>query len=394
MGFFKKIFNSVGAYKKSFFTVNQTELTGVSKLLMILFFFTSLWLIAQGIGSSITQASTPQQKYGYACERFVTTKNLRIYDFKKRPQNNYLNNDFGDSIECKQIEKKYKEILSNHHIQSEIEQLYTFSDKKERADYEAKRLDKEYSNMLLEKISKQDADKSILHSNANKVKDEHDELVKKSKNLQDMIDKKSDLMNYPVLQEFISLVSKSSQSIKDGLSHDRKYYRLMMSLQIFAFLIPIWLMFYFFYKFLASRQKHIFAQLSFYVANAAALYGLVELMQLVYTIIPKVFFAKLIAFFTSHNMIIVLNILGILFFLLLFGVIIHRLQKKGEKRSIQKDKKPLYVKQEKCYNCGTRRDRSDEFCSSCGNELKCECVSCKKMIFKYEPYCRYCGEAQ
>ena len=395
MKFFKKIYNLIGSYKKRFFTVNQTELTGVSKLLMILFFFTSLWLIAQGIQSSTTQASTPQQKYGYECEQFVINNKLFIDDFKKI-DDNYVGmySGFGDAKECKEIEKKYKEITSNHHIQSEIDQISILQNKYNDTNFQVRRLNKEYSNMLLEKISNQDDNKSILHSNANKVKLEHDKLLKQAKEIEDTILKKSDIMNYPLIQDFTLLVGKSSQSIRDGLLHERKFYRLKMSLQIFAFLIPIWLMFYFLYKYLLGKESHIFAKLSFYVANAAALYGLVELIQLVYTIIPKVFLAKLIDFFTSHNMIIVLNVLGILFFLLLFGVIIHRLQKKGDKKALQKDKKPIFVKQEKCFNCATRRERDDEFCSFCGSGLKCECRSCKKKIFKYELYCRHCGDKQ
>ena len=228
MNFFKKVFSGLKSFKKNFFTVNQTELTGLSKQLMILFFLTSLWLIAAGISSSVSQTTSP----------------------------------------------------------------------------------------------------------------------------------------------------------------------LKMSVQVFAFLIPVWLLFYYLYKFLSKREKHIFAQLSYYVTIATMLHGLVELVELVYNVIPKVFLGKLIEFFTSHNMLIVLNILGVLFFLALFGIIIHGIQHNNEKKKIFKDRKVLNVKRESCFNCGTKRSHDDNFCAFCGEGLKRACVKCEKEIYKYTLFCNDCGEKQ
>ena len=248
--------------------------------------------------------------------------------------------------------------------------------------------------MLLEKISDQDKEKSILSSDADSVKKELDALDKKDKALKALIAEKRNILNYPLLQEFVLLVDKSKEEVLTGLEKERKFYRLKMSAQVFAFLLPIWLLFYFLHKFLAKREKHIFAQLSFYVANAAMLYGLVELIQLVYSVIPKVFLGKLIEFLTSYNMIIVLNILGVLFFLVLFGIIIHRIQHNNEKKKIFKDRKVLNVKRESCFNCGTRRSHDDNFCAFCGEGLKRACVKCEKEIYKYTLFCNDCGEKQ
>ena len=287
MNFFKKIFSGLKSYKKNFFTVNQTELTGLSKFLMILFFLTSLLLIAAGISSSVRQTTSPEEKYGYKCEQFVKNDYIELFDFEKSSYSMY--SGFGEELVCKNLEKKYKEATDNHHIQSEISKVRSLEQKTYAISKKKRRLEEQYSNMLLEKISKQDKEKSILSSDADSVKKELDALAKKDKALKALIAKKKNILNYPIIQEFILLVDKSKEEVLTGLKKERKFFRLNKSGQVFAFLLPVWLLFYYLYKFLAKREKHIFAQLSFYVANAAMLYGLVELIQLVYRVIPKVF---------------------------------------------------------------------------------------------------------
>ncbi|MCH9814264.1 MAG: hypothetical protein K0U47_10040 [Epsilonproteobacteria bacterium] len=397
MRIFQKIAERLREYKKSFFTINQTELTRFSKFLMILFFLTALWLIAMGIQSSISQTTKPGEKYGYQCEKFAKAKKLNIFDFQKpkrvlRYDHRY--ESFGVAQECQTLKKSYRAILDNHHIQSEIDQIHILEQNLQASKMKQQRLNQEYTNMLLEKISEQDSENSILHSDADIVKSEVDALSKKEHNLKTLIAQKSDPLNYPAIQAFQLLIDKSGKSIVTQLEKERKFYRFKISMQVFAFLIPIWLLFYWLYRVLGKREKYIFAQLAFYVASAAALYGLVELIQLIYSIIPKVFLAKLIAFFTSYNMVIVLNILGVLFFLVLFGVIIHKIQKNHEKNRAKKDTKVLNVKNEKCFNCGSRRSERDNYCAFCAEKLKTECKACGKEIYRYTLYCTACGEKQ
>lgn len=396
MKFIKKILNYYKNYKKEFFSVNQTELTGFSKLLTILFFITSLWLIANGIQSSIHQSIPPEKKYGYKCESFANQRVFSIFDFQKE-NGVYANNQydfFGQAPQCQALKKSYTKILNNHKIQFEIEKIKELQQKMQNLIYKQRKLKKEYDSMLLEKISGQSRDKSILNSDANSVKEKLSKLSNEEKSIAQTIDRKKDILNYPQIQNFILLRDKYKDSIINNLSHERRFYRLKISLQIFAFVIPIWMLFYFFYRYLTKKEKYIFAKLSFYVASAAALYGLVELVQLIYSIIPKLFLAKLVAFFTSHNMIIVLNILGILFFLTLFGVIIHKIQKRETKKRVPTDTKISNLKYQSCFNCGAKRKDDDEYCGFCGESLKTECISCNKPIYKYQPYCTLCGAKQ
>ena len=165
MKFIKKILNYYKNYKKEFFSVNQTELTGFSKLLTILFFITSLWLIANGIQSSIYQSIPPEKKYGYKCESFANQRVFSIFDFQKE-NGVYANNQydfFGQAPQCQALKKSYTKILNNHKIQFEIEKIKKLQQKRQNLIYKQRKLKKEYDSMLLEKISGQSRDKSVSY---------------------------------------------------------------------------------------------------------------------------------------------------------------------------------------------------------------------------------------
>jgi hypothetical protein len=387
-----RIFEKVKRFKKEFFSINQTELAPFSKMLMTLFFLTSLWLIAEGIGSSIRQATPPEKKYGYECRYLASQKDFDLFDFSKRK---YIFSDdsFGTDPACKRLLTAYKTITDDVHIQSEIDQLHLLQDRRNHIRREIDRINKNYPNMLLEKIGNQPKDKSILKTHADDARQKLSRLRAQESKLAEQIAKKRDIFNYPKLQEFVKLTDKLGDTILELYERERRFYRLKMSAQIFAFVIPIWLLFFALYRYLEKRKKYIFAKLSFYVASAAALYGLVELVSLVYSIIPKIFLAKVIAFFTSHNMVIVLNVLGILFFLGLFGLIIHKVQKNQEKNRARKDTRILNVKRGLCYNCASPRSDSDTCCAFCGVHLKTTCSACNAEIYHYTLYCTACGHA-
>jgi len=385
-----KVWQQIKDFKKEFFTINQTELTPFSKLLMTIFFFTALWLIAAGIDSTVHQATPPEKRYGYQCRYLANDTHPTLLDFQKRKR---LEPDaFGIAPECRKLKTAYLQITDDMHIQSQISQIRQLEQKRSRIRYEIDTLNKNYANMLLEKIADQPKERSILKTRADKAKEKLTALRAQEQHITEQIKQKENLRNYPKTQRFLTLLDQTKEQINEGYTKARRYYRLKMSAQIFAFVIPIWLLFYMLYRTLQKGQKFIFAKLSFYVASAAALYGLVELVQLIYSIIPKLFLTKLIAFFTSHNMIIVLNVLGILLFLGIFGLIIHKVQKNHEKNRATKDTRILNVKRNLCYNCAAPRHESDRHCGFCGVDLKQKCSACHAEIYKYTLFCTKCGK--
>jgi len=91
-------------------------------------------------------------------------------------------------------------------------------------------------------------------------------------------------------------------------------------------------------------------------------------------------------------MIIILNILGIIFFLALFGLIINIIQKNHEKKKKAQNIQKNRLLKGRCLDCNGIIDKEDEFCSFCGSATKKECHSCHTKIEKTALFCPKCGE--
>jgi len=375
--------------KDDFFKINQTSLTGLSKLLMILFFLTSLWLISFGINSSIVQAIPPSKEYGYKCVSLAEKEDFRLYDFRDIGWNK---RDFGTSEECKVLKNLYTVPLRDFKVQSALDQEDSLRQRLYQIRSKKTRVKKEYSNALLEKIANQKKDKSILHSSSDTAKEQLQNFQRQENTLLEKLDEIKDIDNYKSIREFLIKKNAISSKILSDYAAAKRWYVLKVNGQIFAFIIPIWMLFFFLYRYLEKKEKYIFAKLSYYVSAAAALYGLAALVELIYSVIPKVFLGKIIAFFLSHNMIIVLNIIGILFFLALFGLLIHKIQKNHEKNKFKRDSKVLNLKKGCCLNCSLPREPGDMYCKFCGTELKKVCKKCNSVFWKGSVFCSNCGE--
>jgi preprotein translocase subunit SecG len=374
-------------YKKNFFTVNEKELTRTSKILMGIFFVVSILILQQGIYLNLNQAEPPSVQYGYRCVDFgYNQRDLQLNHFTK-----YHNNDkgFGKNKTCQEMKNKFVNITNDIHIQSEIEQIDILNQKLSNIRSEQSRINKQYSNMLLEKIANQKQEESILKTRSDSAKKELDKLSRQSAKITEIIKEKGNVYNYKKIREFKIFLDKNSEKILDGLNSARKWYTVKRSGQILAFLIPVWFLFFWLFRKLTTKKKFVFAHLSFYVSNAAAFLLLIELIHIIYIVMPKVFLGKLIAFLISMNLGIILNVIGIFFFLGLFGFIIMRVQKNASKKAKTKDKRVLNVKNGKCYNCSTLR-KNEKFCFNCGETQfqKCECG---KDVLRFSSYCGNCG---
>jgi hypothetical protein len=246
--------------------------------------------------------------------------------------------------------------------------------------------------MLLEKVAGQDLNHSILPSSASRASVDLKNTQTRLDQLRSQIKKLESLESYASYQKFNNYYQANREEIKMHYRSALRYYHFKRTMQAFAFLIPIWLLFYLLYRMMVSRRHFILSHLTLHVANVAALYALYYLILFIYDIMPKLFFQKIIAFFMQYNMAIVLNILAILFFIILFGVIIYRVQK-NDTTGIKKRKQELLnIKQGRCSECGSVI--TGDYCPVCGFKHYHTCPSCHQKTFSRGNYCIHCGEEE
>jgi hypothetical protein len=384
-------------YKKSLFRVNQKELSRTSKMLLAIFLFTIFIVIGWGLEWQLKQEESPGKAYGFACKELINKKeDLSFRDFSKYTywqtsdkQNFYGKDAFGEDAMCKKLGMLYRAVLDNAAFGANQKTLIEVQKKLQETKYKIQSLKDSYGDLLLEKVAKQEKSKSIFSTDSTKVKEEMQKLQDNASEYEAHILKLSDLSQYPAYGTFIDYYKAHKDELKKAYENKVRYFSFKRTMQAFAFLIPVWLLFYLAYKFMLRREYYILSHLTLHVANVAALYALYYLVLFVYGIIPELFFEKIIAFFMQHNMVIVLNVLAILFFTALFGIIIYKIQKNDTTGVKKRKQELLNLKMGKCSECGCVID--GEYCFVCGFHHTTLCRACHQPTLRKGEFCRHCG---
>jgi len=412
--------NLLSTYKESILKVENKSLTTGSKISLFIFVLIIFTIIGKGVDMQQSYIAKPNKHFSYKCINLIE-RNKEIDKFQNR--------DISQDIYGTNYRYKYwklEDFTYNHQRKSEKDILFTFGtnelcqklgksylDIANSDDYQDKLILKkglnknitilnrkikiktdEYSNTLLENIAKQDSKYSILSSNSKTIKQELKKSRKKLKILENELSKIEDIHTLKEFKIFKKFLDDNSKIILTQEKEAIKYYRFKYTLNIFIFLFPVWLIFYFAYRVLKKKNYFITSYLSLNVANIAALYIICNLFYLIYTIIPKIFLSKLIIFLSQYNLTLLLNIVAILFFMALFGFFINRIQRdkykdtKGAKDSIvEKRLKKLNC----CVKCGNLHNSQDKFCGFCSNKLKTKCIECNQLVENDYTFCTNCN---
>ena len=394
---FKKINNYLKEYKHSLFVVDQKELAGGAKFLLGVFVLTVFVIIGWGLSWQTAQTKSPHQQFGYECKKLINKKepikfseierDFRLY--KKELKYASPSRDFGDDPQCKELGSGLVALFKDPSFKNGLSRLKTLHQKRSQVNYQIKRLKSNYGDMLLEKVSGQDLNRSILPSSAARASVDLKAAEKRVASLNQEIKKLEDLQEYAGYRKFDSHYQANKEQMAEHHRSQQRYYHFKRTMQAFAFLIPIWLLFYLFYRAMVSKRHFILSHLTLHVANVAALYALFYLILFIYDIMPKLFFQKIIDFFMQYNMTIILNILAILFFITLFGIIIYRVQKNDTTGSKKRKQELLNIKMGKCSECGCTI--TGNYCPVCGFKHYTECTSCHQKSLMKGNYCTHCG---
>ncbi|MDQ1325615.1 MAG: hypothetical protein QG564_739 [Campylobacterota bacterium] len=393
----QKLKHYLSEYKKSLFRVNQKELSRGSKMLLAVFLFTIFIIMGWGLEWQLKQEKSPAKAYGFVCKEMMNKK--EDFSFKgfardaSLPKDIYgrldRKNDFGEDPVCKKLGALYRAIFNDPLFVSNQKVFMELQKKYQETKYKIEKLEDSYGDLLLEKVAKQEKSKSIFSTDSTKIKEEIEKLQETIAEYDAQILKLSDLSQYPSYQSFIIYFKSHKDELKKAYENKVRYFSFKRTMQAFAFLIPVWLLFYLAYKFMLRHEYYILSHLTLHVANAAALYTLYYLVLFIYDIIPELFFQKIIAFFMQHNMVIVLNVLAILFFTALFGIIIYRVQKNDTTGAKKRKQELLNLKMGKCSECGCMID--GEYCFVCGFHHTTLCEACRQPTFRKGEFCRHCG---
>ena len=410
------------SYRDSMLKVDNKNLSTASKVSLAVFVLIVFAIIGSGVETQQSSIVKPYQKFSHKCMNFLE-QNREIDKFQKRDVSKDI---YGESYNYKYWH--LEDFKYNHHRRSESQVLRQFGTSQLCQDMAVKYLDlansdiledkliiqkglkskialinntieaktEEYSNDLLENIAKQKKEYSILSTSAKSIKNELHNLRAQLRVLEQELGKIEDITSIKEFQSFKKYLDEYDNKIV-AANHDAvKYYRLEYTTSIFLFLFPVWFIFYLMYRVFKKRGYYVSSYLSVNVANVSALFIIFNIFLLIYTIIPKVFLGKLLAFLSQYNLTLILNITANLFFMLLFGFFIHRIQKNSgvdnTKFNQERVKNSRIKDRNSCSHCGNKYNKDDKFCGVCARELKVECKSCQELVSKDYPFCTHCSK--
>lgn len=335
-------------YREALFVIDQHRLSKGSKSLLFIFLVTIFTIIGWGLSWQKAQTKSPSELYGYECNNLVNIVEPLDYNYFRARYLDKYNRDghFGESIECKTLGDKYLSFIKS----------------------------KRYGESLVEL--------KRLESQRGEIED-RDEISSKIKEIKN-------LNNYPEYIDFNIYYNAHRDSIKDKYLSQKRLYHFRQTLQAFGFLVPIWLLFYLIYRAMVKRRYFILAHLTIHVANVSAIYGLFYLINFIYEIMPKIFLERIIDIFMQYNLTIFLNILVILFFIIIFGILIYRVQKNST-TGVKKRKEEIdNISNGRCSECSSII--TGDYCSLCGFKHYIKCSSCGKDRLSRGNFCQECGE--
>lgn len=394
---------------KNFFSNNfvykgKEKLSKLTILSLIILNILVLFILDKGIDFQTRVLNNPMIKFPYDC-RDIFTYNLNVDDF-----NNYIYNaqnynskyqnikDLELDSRCSLIFEKISLIKNNIDIKSLKKKNDELSNKSYELNNQISYLKENYNTLLFEKISNQEADKSIVEGNltAQNIKEKYENL---SLELEKIIKEKDDLSNKfkeeNLVNDLSSYINSNKTSVLNDIKKVEKYYSIKYEFVILLFLIPLVLIFFYLMKNYLKKDKYILYIIYKNILVVTMIPTLISIFSLINIFIPKIFLEKLLMFFYNLEVPFIVYYFAIAIAILLFIFIIIRIQKrfKEENEKLKNNKISIYDSYNKniCNICGNKVDYIFmNYCPCCKNQLKIECKICNKQTISVLDFCMNC----
>lgn len=259
-------------------------------------------------------------------------------------------------------------------------------------------IEKRYNTSLFEKIS---SDNQNIDS---KIREKYYSLLQKEKNIDFQLKEIKKISEYKGYQQYVAFVNENKDKFKKEYDSYVFWQPFISFLYLLKFTFPLLLLSLFAYRFSTRPARKIsvpnklITLISSHIIIISLLPVFIDMMRLIFHIIPLRFFEKIITFLYEYGFIF----LGYYFLMFLgimsIGLIVFLIQRSISKREeIRKEikEKTLYIdayNQSRCPNCKNRVDYNKNYCGFCREELNRECSSCNKRTPKHIQYCIECGE--
>ena len=421
--FIKSLFSKS---KKSLFTFNNEPFSKFSILLIILLDIFLLVTIITGINSEKNMSPDIYQKYPTQCQNHfnptykkniwdnTTNRYLKVEDkFPFKDYNSFYSfNNYGYysskhiqvkddkriSILCKELNKKITVFSTSREFKNNKKLLEKLKNDKRNTFAEINNIEQRYNTALFEKTANEHDGKLYT------TKKKYYKLLNIEKSIDNQISSIKKVPEYKGYSEYVNFVKENRKKLKNEVISYKFWQPFLSFLYLLKFTLPLLLFSLFMYR-LSNRVTQertvpmkLLRLISSHIIFIAIIPIFINLLYLIYHIIPHRFLESLIGFLYEFGFIFLgyyfLMFIGIVF----FGLIIFFIQRgisNREKLRIKLKEKTLYIdsyNDNKCPSCKNKVDYKRNHCGYCNEELNRICNSCGSKTPKHIEYCLDCGK--
>lgn len=423
---FKKIF-----FLKNFFwtlvgksSPEDKRLNWLSIIFLIAFDIFIVVNIFDGLDNVSQNITNPYTKYNFSCttsfdsdtsksytyNQLQSFKDDRNYNRGKNINAPFYDEDFnsdGRSKWCMELADLKEKIVQDEVYAKNMVVLDNLDKTKYNQESEINSYKKEYDEYRLDVASGLGGyGDRISNINNDRVRSDYQKLqAELSETNQKINTLQAEINALPVIWGLNSYISENKDEFQAEVSHYKFWYPVYVTMMELVLLVPIFLLSVFLYNFSLKRNKKILMILSSNLTFITGLFLFVVLIKVIYWVIPKKFFANLLAYLASIKALAVWNYILTIFGLILFGLFMYISQKSMEKMAIVKAERKKEVEKlnivrvqkerywsKTCISCNTKLLDGATHCSNCWTDQYKPCTSCDHRMPKAYTHCEKCGE--
>ena len=423
---FKTIQSFFSKTKNTLFTFNNEPFAAFSILFIIILDIFLFVTILTGINSEKNMSPVISVKYPYQCQNHFSAEHktkiwnntTRGYTYDVFPFSEYtsfyvpsrtnyysaknikIQDDKRTSNICAELYKKIAVFTNSKEFKTNKKLRDNLKNDKRNTLSEINNIEKRYNTSLFEKLS------SANDNNYKAIKQKYYTLLEKEKNIDIQIKGLKKVSEYKGYQAYVDFVNANRDKYKKEFDAYVFWQPFWSFLYLLKFTLPLLILSFLAYRFSRRLNRKetvpnkLVTLISSHVMVIALLPIFVNIMTLLYHVIPHRFLKSVVAFLYEFGFIF----LGYYFLMFVgivsIGLIIFFIQKsvaKREKLKKEIKEKTLYIdayNKSTCPNCKNRVYYSKNYCGYCREELNRECSSCSKKTPKYIEYCVECGETE
>lgn len=375
----------------------------ISKTILIVVLFLDLFIlnaIFSGLDQHTSQLVTPYEAVPQHCRDIIIDEDWnpdnqlrRLAKVVSAYQRSYYYTEDKTIISdqyalCQPISTLLKAIKNDSALADELSLYQQTRNQTQQVKAELERSQAAYDTSLLENIAdKPTASTDAIEQRTSEQKQRFNQLVDK----ETMIN--ASLAENDVIQQFFTLVETTTSANRNELLAELRqlnfWYPVKRLAMEMVFLLPLIVLFYFWYSTSLSRNKPYQTLVSTHLLVVAFIPVVFKIMELVYDILPQKLLKQLIELLESFKLVAIWYYLLMVFGILTTLALIYVLQKKlfSQQRLMTKR-----ISKGQCQQCGVRLAEHSKACHACGFQQFKPCRHCNNPSYVNGEFCIVCGQ--